>query len=223
MKHLHRYDTGAAEGDARHPDKVVHVRRRDPSHLGAVTVQVGGGDPADEARAQRKAADQIGLRGIDSRVENGDLRRAKDRNDPVGLVPRDLRQGPLLGVQRIVGGSRRGHTVGGLGGPDQGVSCIRGENRFLRGGGHLDHTQAELGVFPHRCAAGGLDRGIDLRPQDSRLESHEDRDRLFGRRAAGSRCGDRAIGRGNGALRGGEGHGRGRGYEVKEEQQEKTR
>src|SRR5437879_4286118 len=98
MKHLHRYDTGAAEGDARHPDKVVHVRRRDPSHLGAVTVQVGGGDPADEARAQRKAADQIGLRGIDSRVENGDLRRAKDRHDPVGLVPTGLRPRHLTGV-----------------------------------------------------------------------------------------------------------------------------
>src|SRR5206468_1940863 len=67
---------------------------------------VAVGIAADEALAASYAAGQIGMTGINAGIQDGDGGRAADRHTPVGLVPGDLRQSPLLSVGGIVGSRR---------------------------------------------------------------------------------------------------------------------
>ena len=182
----HRHDGHAGIGDARDAAAVAGLRGDDPGHGGTVAVGVGvprrTGDErgaADDVRVEVRMAD------VDARVEDGDDRRAGRRDRPVGQVPADLRQRPLVAVSRVIW-SRLGGTAA--------VQLHRGDMRIRAkavgsGVGGLD------GVHPERgdgvevgCAGSG--EGIGLLGRggagDERDDERRDGD---GRRGVGSGVG----------------------------------
>ena len=105
----HGHDLHAGVGDPRDPAVVVRDGGDDPGHRGAVTVGVDVRiATGDEARARHELPGQVGVMGIDARVEHGDDRRPGRVDGSVDLVPADPRQRPLAVVARVARHGLRG-------------------------------------------------------------------------------------------------------------------
>ena len=71
-------------------------------------VRIGQRITAGEADRLRDATGEVRTAGVDPRVQDRHARGPRDRLLRVRAIPRDLRQGPLLQIERIV------HDVAGL-------------------------------------------------------------------------------------------------------------
>ena len=149
----------------------------------AVAVRVGEAVPAVEDRgAGDDLAPEVGMGRVDAGVEHGDSRRAGGRDGPEGEVPTDLRQVPLVLVERV--GRQRFRLADlVLLGPDHlRVGLVAGERGGEIGRGHGDHVQSEgrdrRGLH---TAVPGDDGGLLIRGE-SRDELDDQRRRRRGRR-----------------------------------------
>ena len=102
VEHPHRQDL-ARPAVARHADAVVAPGGGHPGDEGAMTVRVAGLAVAHEVGAAQHLAGQIGRRGVDSRVDDGDDRGGAARRRAPRFGHADSGRAPLRGVQRVVG------------------------------------------------------------------------------------------------------------------------
>ncbi len=168
---LDRRHAHAGVSDAGHADAVVHVRGRDARERGAVPVRIDVRIATGEARAKRDTSGEIGMARVDAGVEHRNRRGARDRHVRVRLIPRDLREGPLLRIGRIarVAGLANPHRRRGV--LDERVRREGGEDPVGRAGGDGDDAGPELikgaGGGPAqavhgRVDVGGAGRGLEL-------------------------------------------------------------
>ena len=76
------------------------------------------------------------MRRVDTGVKYRDFCGAEDRDHAIRLVPRDLRQCPLLCIQGIVRRSRLRYAMRGFRPLDGRVLLVAGEDRLLRDSRH---------------------------------------------------------------------------------------
>jgi hypothetical protein len=164
----------AGVGDAGHADVVVDAGRGDAGHLGAVAVRVGVRITADEALAADDLAGQVGVGRVDAGIEDGDRRRAANRDVAIRLVPGDLGKGPLLSVVRVVGrsGGAELHRLAGVG--DGWIVLEGGDDLVALYRGNADDSGVDLGQVPNALAAVGGDRRGDRVVTRGRLERNDD-------------------------------------------------
>src|SRR5437867_2892333 len=100
------------------------------------------------------------MRGVNTGIQNGDLRRAHDRHTSVGLVPINLWKGPLLQVAWVIGHTRGTHLDGGFGPLDGGEARVRSKDAIASGGRYVDDMGSNLREATGAAAAGIPDRSI---------------------------------------------------------------
>ena len=115
------------------PSQVVGLGGDDACHRRAVAVRVGRRVAAGEDRRPRdKVAVEVGVRGVDAGVEDGDGRGARRCDGVACGLPADAGQRPLVGEHRIVGNGRDGASLVGVDAGDGGVGL---EGGYCGGGG----------------------------------------------------------------------------------------
>ena len=163
-EHGDRQHADVCPGDAGDADVVVRVGRDDAGHPRAVPVRVGvGGLVLDERLAGHKVLRKILVGRVHTRVEDGDDGAAVEAGVVDCLVPADLRQVPLLRVERVAGDRLGGSFAVLLHPHDRRIGTHR--VRMTRGvvGGNLDDGHPKLrDVVDERALSGG-DRAVDVR------------------------------------------------------------
>ena len=159
-----------------------------------MTIRVGVRIAAGEARAGDDASREIGVRGVDTRVEDRDRRVSGDRDVPVSLIPCDLRERPLLRVGGVARRSGSRQLYRGRRAFNRGVLRQRREDAIARVRGNVDDLGPDLLEVIRDDAAVPVNRIVDVGSARVRVEFDKDWDKrlraaVIGRRRAGALSG----------------------------------